>query len=165
MRYWLGLGGNLGDTRSFFRQALKLIEERKLGKIIRKSSLYLTEPVGLESPVWFLNAAIEVESRLKPQAMLAGLKQIESELGREPGPESQCLPRTIDLDILMADDIIISKPGLVIPHPRMTERRFVLEPLGEIAGPLLHPVLKKSVEELRQALAAGAEVRRLGEGL
>jgi len=165
MKYWLGLGGNLGDTRSCFRKALKLIEERNLGKIMRKSSLYLTEPVGIESRDWFLNAVVEIESSLAPEAMLGELQKIESELGRQPGEKSRTLPRTIDLDILMADAIIMARPELVIPHLRMAERRFVLEPLAELAALALHPVLKKSMEQLLKELTDNAKVKRLGEKL
>ena len=165
MKYYLGLGSNLGDSRSYLRKALELIESRGIGKILSRSSLYLTEPVAVSGQEWFLNAAVAIESSLAPKKMLAELKKIEADLGREKSAKSRQLPRPIDLDILIADDIITSDDNLIIPHPRMQDRRFVLEPLAEIAGRLVHPVLEKSVVELLGASKDKAQVRKLEEKL
>jgi len=166
MRYYLGLGSNLGDSKFFLRQAVKLIEEQGLGKIVLKSSLYLTEPKGgPRNQNQYLNAAAAVESSLSPEQMMAALQKIESDLGRTRNPAQPNRPRKIDLDILVADDIIKSEPGLIIPHPRMADRRFVLEPLSEIAPDLIHPVLKKSVLELLRESGDKGQVTKLGEKL
>jgi len=162
LRYFLGLGGNLGGTRGCFRKALELISSRKIGTVLKKSSLYLSEPVGVEGG-WFINAAIEIESRLLPEEMLAALKKIERDLGRKPDVNSRNLARTIDLDMLVAGDIIKSTVDLTLPHPRMAERRFVLEPLAEIAAGLVHPVLRKTIGRLLEESTDTAQVKKLDE--
>ena len=138
-----------------------MIKTRKLGKVIAKSGLYLTEPVGGPDQPWYVNAAAIVESALSPEEMLSGLQQIEAALGREKKPGSRNLPRIADLDMLLADDIIKKGPELILPHPRMGERRFVLEPLAEIAAGVLHPTQKRTVGEMLQGLADRSQVKKL----
>lgn len=123
------------------------------------SSIYETEPVELEQQPWFLNCAVGLDTMLPPAALLHSLLKIEREMGRVRWQEKG--PRTIDMDILLYGDCVVDEPGLKIPHPAMTRRRFVLEPLAEIAGEAIHPVLKKSVRELLAALPAGQVVRRV----
>lgn len=161
MKYYLGLGANLGDCKANLRKALEMIEARGLGKVTAKSSLYLTEPVGGPDQPWYVNAAAIVESGLAPEEMLSGLKRIEAALGRERKQDQRNLPRPADLNILMADDIIEKGPELVLPHPRMGERRFVLEPLAEIAPGILHPTQKKTILAMLKGLSDRSQVKKL----
>ena len=165
MKYYLGLGSNLGNRQFYLRQALKMMEQRGLGKIMAKSSLYLTEPVGKEDQNWFLNAVVVLESELAPEELMQALLEIEENLGRKRKKGEKNLPRTIDLDILLADDIIFEGEGVIIPHPRVGERRFVLEPLCEIAQHLIEPRSKKKVSELLKDLKNDKKVIRLDEKL
>ena len=129
---YVGLGSNLGDREQLVRAAAELIGAARLSTIIE------TEPWGYEDQPWFLNAVAEVETGLEPQPFLAHLLDVERRLGRERvGP--QWGPRTIDLDVLLFGDRVVDEPGLVVPHPRLHERRFVLEPLAELAPELEIP--------------------------
>ena len=124
MKYYLGLGGNIGDTKKILRKALEMIEQKGLGRVVIKSGLYETEPKGGPKQRCYLNAAVVVESGLGPDKMMSGLIEVEEELGRKRNPSITNAPRTIDLDILMADAIIVNAPELCIPHPRMAGRNF-----------------------------------------
>jgi 2-amino-4-hydroxy-6-hydroxymethyldihydropteridine diphosphokinase len=129
---YVGLGSNLGDREQLIRDAAALIGATRLSTIIE------TDPWGYEEQPRFLNAVAEVETDLEPLAFLAHLLDIERRLGRERiGP--QWGPRTIDLDLLLFGDRVLDEPGLVVPHPRLRERRFVLEPLAELAPDLEIP--------------------------
>jgi 2-amino-4-hydroxy-6-hydroxymethyldihydropteridine diphosphokinase len=141
---WLGLGSNLGDKRANIQTALDRVAASC--RLVDVSSLYMTEPVGFRDQDWFLNCAAKVTTQQHPRALLAFLKSIEEALGRAERIRNG--PRTIDLDILLCDDLVVEEDGLVIPHPRLHERLFVLAPLREIAPGLVHPVLGKTVEEL-----------------
>ncbi len=144
-RVFLGLGSNLGNREEILREAIRNIEE-SCGSLILISSLYVTEPVGFTGGD-FLNIVICIETRLTPSGLLGRILKAESQLGRlriGTGYAS----RTIDIDILLFDNEIIDSECLVVPHPRMHLRKFVLEPLNEIAGNLLHPVLNKTISEL-----------------
>ena len=165
MRYYLGLGSNVGDSRFYLRRAIGLIEEHNLGKVIVKSSLYRTEPIGNPNQDWYLNVVAIVESEQSPGEMMMGLLEIEKKLGRKRERDKKNLPRTIDLDILLADDMIIQREQLIIPHPRMQERRFVLDPLAEIDPGLVHPLFKKTVRELLAEVRNSARVEKLNEKL
>jgi 2-amino-4-hydroxy-6-hydroxymethyldihydropteridine diphosphokinase len=154
---YLGLGSNLGDRQAHLEAAIKRIAE--LGTIVAQSSFYETEPVDMApspsgAPQWFLNAALALETELMPKQLLGRLLDIERTLGRKRSLASQApkTPRTIDLDILLFGSSIVEAPGLVIPHPAMHLRRFVLEPLAEIAPETRHPVFKRTMKELRDAL-------------
>ncbi len=128
----------------------------------RVSSLFETEPVGFREQPWFLNAVIEVETRLAPAALLGTCQAIESASGRIRTFRNA--PRTLDLDILLYGNLMMSDPGLEIPHPRMAERRFVLEPLAQIAPALVHPVLKKTIRSLLEACPDSSAVRICSPG-
>ncbi len=153
---YLSLGSNLGDRQSNLDQALKLISERmRLGKV---SSIYDTEPVGLTNQPRFLNLACEVFTRITPEGLLALLKGIEQKMGRYSRSGE---PRVIDIDIVLFGDQEVNVPGLIIPHPRMHERAFVLIPLAEIAPDFIHPVLKKTIKELDKAVKETQSVMKL----
>ena len=144
---YLSLGSNLGNRQSNLDQALKLISERmRLGKV---SSIYDTEPVGLVNQPRFLNLACEVVTHLSPEGLLALLKGIEQKMGRYSRSGE---PRNIDIDIVLFGDQVVNVPGLIIPHPKMHERAFVLIPLAEIAPDFVHPVLNKTIKELDKAV-------------
>ena len=161
---YLGLGSNVGDRQANLGEAIERI--RKLGlKIGRQSSIHETEPVGFTDQPWFLNQVIEARLVVQPTAteaasLLARLLDIEGEMGRKRTIGNG--PRLIDIDLLLFDDLVVPNsndsssssmpPGIVLPHPRMHERRFVLEPLCEIAPDLVHPVLNKTCREILASL-------------
>jgi 2-amino-4-hydroxy-6-hydroxymethyldihydropteridine diphosphokinase len=158
VKYYLGLGGNLGDPRETIEAAIQKLCRPDV-RIVRKSSLYRTEPVGFARQPWFLNQAIAVCSDLSPWKLLVEAKAIEVELGRRPGPKNR--PRPIDIDILLAEGTILRTASLEIPHPRLSERRFALVPLVEIAPDLVHPVLKKSIRSILRRCSDKSEVVRI----
>jgi len=153
---YLSLGANLGDRESQLRSAIGRLETA--GRIVSVSSFYETEPVEFVDQAWFLNCAVALETAQTPQQLMAALLAIERDMGRRRTKKKG--PRTIDIDILLFGDTILEAPGLTIPHPAMHRRRFVLEPLAEIASEASHPVLNKTVRELLQALPAGQAVRK-----
>ncbi len=142
---YLSLGSNAGDRERALREALRLLEAPGL-HVKRLSSVYETEPIGVSGQPWFLNLVVEVETELFPMQLLARTQKIERELGRKR--KGDLSPRTIDIDILLFGNFVVTTPELTIPHPRMTERRFVLEPLVELAPDLRHPVSKRAMKEL-----------------
>jgi 2-amino-4-hydroxy-6-hydroxymethyldihydropteridine diphosphokinase len=130
-----------------------------LGTITAASSLYETEPLEIANQPWFLNCAIALETELMPKRLLKAVLGIELEMGRRrTRPKG---PRSIDIDILLFGNSVVETAGLTIPHPAMHERRFVLAPLAEIAPGVRHPVLKKTISELRDALPPGGAVHRV----
>jgi 2-amino-4-hydroxy-6-hydroxymethyldihydropteridine diphosphokinase len=149
---YIGLGSNLGPRRKTLRRALAALDERADARVRRVSRFIETDPVGGPPQGRFLNAAAELETDLPPGGLLAVLQQVEEQFGRERG--TRWGPRTLDLDILLYDDAVVDEPDLKIPHPLMQERRFVLEPLCQIAPELVHPVLNKTVADLLSALDA-----------
>lgn len=145
---YLSLGSNLGKRKKNLREAIRFLGENSNIKIKRISSFYETEPIGPPQPK-YINAAIELETELNPFAILFECKKIEGILGREPSSEKWG-PRPIDLDILLYNDEIINESDLVIPHPLMHKRKFVLKPLAEIAPEVIHPMLNKRIKKLLQ---------------
>ncbi len=141
---YLGLGSNIGDREAHITQALQLISE--ICEVKKKSHLYLTEPVGDIKQDWFLNNVIEVKTELDPEHLLSSIKSIERTIGRVKTVKNG--PRIIDIDILFYGDQIVQTKNLIIPHPLLHERLFVLQPMLDLNPDFVHPVLKKSILEL-----------------
>jgi 2-amino-4-hydroxy-6-hydroxymethyldihydropteridine diphosphokinase len=150
---YLGLGSNIGDRQENLDRALGYLSQRL--RVTEKSSVYDTEPIGNPEQPRFLNMVCRVKTMLKPEDLLVLAKGIERKMGRIPGSPNS--PRPIDIDILFYGDEVIKLPELVIPHPRLTERAFVLVPLNEIAPGLVHPVKKNSINELLKEVKQGVQ--------
>jgi 2-amino-4-hydroxy-6-hydroxymethyldihydropteridine diphosphokinase len=145
---YLGFGANLGDKQQQLLNAIERLTEMA-GNIPAISGFYETAPWGYSSPNPFLNAAVQLETLLSPVELLTVTQQIEHELGRTAKSQDQhYADRTIDIDILMYGDLILQSPDLILPHPLMHQRLFVLQPLAEIAPNLLHPVFNKTIAAL-----------------
>ncbi len=142
----IGIGSNIGDKLTNCEKAIFEILKADRHKLLAKSSLFKTQPVGYTSQGWFVNGVIRIETDLEPHELLRTLKAIESQMGR--AETFRWGPRAIDLDILFYDDIEIHTEELQIPHPLIQNRQFVLIPLAEIDRNLIHPVLKKTIQEL-----------------
>ncbi len=154
---YLSLGSNVGDRAANLNAAIERLQ--RLGEVKAVSSFYETEPVEVTAQPWFLNCAVKLDTENMPKQLLAGILEIEQGMGRRRVQKKG--PRTIDIDILLFGNSIVETKGLTIPHPSMHERRFVLEPMIEIAPEARHPVLKKTMRELRDGLSAGQVVRKL----
>jgi 2-amino-4-hydroxy-6-hydroxymethyldihydropteridine diphosphokinase len=153
---WISLGSNVGDRLGHLRQAIAAL--RAPGKLTAISDAYETEPVGPVAQPWFLNAVagLEVDEEQSPERLLETLLAVERAMGRERSgagfvPKG---PRTIDLDIILYGSRVVDSPGLKVPHPEMHLRRFVLEPLAQVAPEAMHPLLHRSALELLRELAA-----------
>jgi 2-amino-4-hydroxy-6-hydroxymethyldihydropteridine diphosphokinase len=154
---YLGLGSNLGEREAMLARALAGLHAPDL-RIRRVSSVYETQPVGARAQAWFLNLVAEAETSLFPKQLLARTSGVEMRLGRRRlTPQG---PRTIDIDILFYGSAVVRTPELVIPHPRFAVRRFVLEPLAELAPDLRDPISRRTVRELLAA-TAGQNVRKV----
>lgn len=147
---YLGIGSNIGDRQAHIQKAVALLREHPNVQVLSVSSLIETEPAGGPPQGKFLNGAIKINTDLMPNDLLSALKGIERRCGRAKAETNA--PRTLDLDILLYDDVVIVEgKTLSIPHPRMTERAFVLRPLAEIAPDAVHPRLQKTVRELLES--------------
>jgi 2-amino-4-hydroxy-6-hydroxymethyldihydropteridine diphosphokinase len=153
----LSIGSNLGDRRANLENALQLLGN--LGQVSAVSSFYETEPVELTAQPWFLNCAVKLETNRMPKQLMKSILDIEREMGRQRKQKKG--PRNIDIDILFFGNSVVEAQGLTIPHPALHQRRFVLEPLVEIAPEFRHPVFKRTVRELRDALPPGQTVSKI----
>jgi 2-amino-4-hydroxy-6-hydroxymethyldihydropteridine diphosphokinase len=154
---YLSLGSNLGNRQNQLHSAIAHLN--RAGRVTSVSSFYETEPVEITDQPWFLNCVLALETNESPEQLLGTILKIECEMGRERTRNKG--PRTIDIDILLFGDRIIDLPTLTIPHPAMHQRRFVLDPLAEIAPQAWHPLLKKSVRELLAGLPGSQIVRKI----
>ncbi|WP_372774870.1 2-amino-4-hydroxy-6-hydroxymethyldihydropteridine diphosphokinase [Mangrovibacterium sp.] len=158
-KLFLLLGGNLGDKTQIFATARKRLEE-ELGSLVQQSSIYETEPWGFESDDLFWNQVLVINTSLSATDVLKHTKAIELELGRIRHA-ARYASRLIDIDLLFYDELVLNEPALELPHPRMIDRRFVLEPLAEVAGNFIHPVFKKSINKLVNECHDQLSVKRL----
>jgi 2-amino-4-hydroxy-6-hydroxymethyldihydropteridine diphosphokinase len=146
-RVFLALGSNMGNRQAYLEQAIGALETEGV-HLLKRSSIYETEPQELHDQPWFLNMVIECETKLFPIQLVATTQRTERALGRDRGPRAIPKgPRTIDIDILLFGKALLNTPKLALPHPRMLERRFVLEPLVEIAPSLRHPITGRLLKD------------------
>lgn len=154
---FLSLGSNVGDRMSNLETAIDQL--KTLGEVVAVSSIYESEPVEFTAQPWFLNCALKLDTEKMPRQLLTAILRIEQYMGRQRQQKKG--PRTIDIDILLFGNSIVEHRGLTIPHPAMHERRFVLEPMAEIAPAVRHPVFKRTMRELLDDLAPGQAVKKL----
>ena len=145
---YLILGGNIEERVDYLHRTVELLR-REAGYITAMSTVYESEPWGFDDPCWFLNQVVALETNHSPHRLLECIQQIEQSMGRVRTYHGYHA-RTMDIDILLYDNLVINTPELVIPHPRMTERMFVLQPMAELAPNLEHPVLHKSMAYLKK---------------
>ena len=151
-RIYVGIGSNLGDRHAYYFRAVDLMAALPATTVVRRSSLYESEPIG-DAKRWYLNGVVELATDFEPAALLARLQKIEADLGRKRTPQTKkWASRTIDLDILLFDTCIVDEEHLKIPHPEMHRRRFVLQPLCELAPQVRHPRLGSTMAELLAGL-------------
>lgn len=156
-KVYLSIGSNLGDKHGNVRKAMDSIDSLDNARVMAESSFYSAEPIGQNTGLRFTNCAVEIMTCLSPMELLDRVEEIELSFGRKDKGGNK--PRSVDIDILLYGDHIVSFPRLKIPHPRMAERRFVLEPLAEIAPDAFHPALKATAADLR-AKVTGQKVSR-----
>jgi len=163
IKLYLLLGGNLGNKQQVFSEARERLA-RQLGPITTQSAIYETEPWGFESDDMFWNQVLEISTGLSPEDVLANSQQIEQELGRIR-KANQYNSRIIDIDILFYDNLITQTEKLVVPHPRIQERKFALVPLCEIAPELIHPLFLKSIKQILAECTDPLKVEKVTETL
>ena len=158
-KLFLLLGGNMGDKKQLFENALSRLEE-ELGEITQLSSVYETEPWGFQSEDLFWNQVVVINTKWSPEKILTKTQAIELELGRTRKAE-RFVSRLIDIDLLFYDDLVLQNSDLELPHPRMVDRRFVLDPLSEIAPDFIHPVFNKTIKVLLKDCSDPLQVSKL----
>jgi len=156
--YYLGLGSNLGDRKRHIADAFNFLQS--CGRVLKRSALYETTPLGMPGAGLFLNMTLALESMLLPLALLKKCRKYETAHGRDL-ENSHYKNRTIDIDILLAGKLVMDTPELTIPHPRLCERGFVLVPLFEIAPKLVHPLEKVTVTRLLSRLQGSEKITRV----
>jgi 2-amino-4-hydroxy-6-hydroxymethyldihydropteridine diphosphokinase len=151
---FIGLGANLPSLGGAPEETLvsAIADLATAGRVVARSSLYRTEPVGYQNQPAFMNAAVQLETELEPEGLLDRLLAIEGSYGRDRSRDLPKGPRTLDLDLLLMDDLVVNSPRLTLPHPALAERRFVLAPLAEIVPDLQHPAMGATMTELLAAL-------------
>jgi 2-amino-4-hydroxy-6-hydroxymethyldihydropteridine diphosphokinase len=154
---YLSLGSNTGDRFANLKSALDGLS--KIGTVMAVSSFYETEPVEVTSQPWFLNCVAQLETDKMPKQLMKAILDLEAQMGRVRRQKKG--PRNIDIDILFFGNSVVETSGLTIPHPALHERRFVLEPLAEIAPELRHPVFNRTIRQLRDALPRGQAVKKI----
>lgn len=160
MRAFIGVGSNVGRREEQIARAIALLRASPDITVLRQAALYETEPVGIEDQPWFINTAVEVETDLPPLELLRRLKEIERLVGRRERGRWEM--REIDLDLLLYGDLVLEGAELALPHPQLDRRRFVLEPLVELAPELIHPRLQKRLRQLLAELEDEKKVIRTG---
>lgn len=153
---YIGLGSNLNHKMGNLNKAMELIERSSKVKVLKRSSVYQTEPVGIKDQPLFLNMVLEVETEISPFELLRFLQDIERKMGRKR--EKKWGPRNIDLDLLIYDEQIINSSELTLPHPQMHLRKFVLVPLAEIAKDKIHPLKQQTISDLLEDLKEDSKV-------
>jgi 2-amino-4-hydroxy-6-hydroxymethyldihydropteridine diphosphokinase len=159
-RVYISLGSNVGDRRAFLSDAVRQLNALPGSAVHQVSSIYETEPVGFKDQEDFLNMAVELGTSLEPMGLLSATKQIERRIGRRD--EARWHPREIDIDILLYDQLIFRSARLFIPHREMLNRKFVLVPLSEIAGSVIHPIEKMEVQALLRRCGDNSRVTKTG---
>jgi 2-amino-4-hydroxy-6-hydroxymethyldihydropteridine diphosphokinase len=144
---YIGAGSNIGNKLENCKIGMAVLSKSQNVQIKEWSRFYKTEPVDYENQDWFINVVAKIETTLDPFRLLKKLKLIEHDAGRVDNPV-RFGPRILDLDILLFDDVVTTSSGLVLPHPRMHKRRFVLKPICDIDPTIVHPVLKKEMQDL-----------------
>lgn len=155
-RVFLGLGSNIGDRLHYLSMAVEKLA--LVGTVVRLSSVYETDAVGMGGARTFYNMSVEVETSLSAEDLLKKVKKIEHDIGRTP--DTHMKPREIDIDVLLYGNIVLHSETLRVPHPGIPERRFVLEPLNEIARDVVHPTLQQTTQQLLEQCIDGTRVVR-----
>ena len=149
---YLSLGSNIGDRVGFLQQATSLLSANSNIKVVTTSAFYESEPWQMDSDNWFVNAIVQISTELSPENLLIECQKIENVLGRKRENSTEYIDRTIDIDILFYDNLVINFPNLTIPHKYIAKRAFILVPMLEIAQDFVHPVFKKTINEIYEEL-------------